>query len=178
MQTLLTKHVEAFTEADALEGNPKARQIKILLQQAVAHLDTDQALALRGRLAAAGRELTSAALVLTDTTKSRFNKVAPPQPVFVDPNRLATEGKDNAQPVAPTTIEKPAEDPGVDALYARILKMSPNAIVNVYGESSIEGMITTLGGDVNTAHKANQKAAYLKSLIEDRNKQPKDDAPE
>lgn len=109
----------------------------------------------------------------------RFNTTAPSNTVFIDPNSSAALGhaavaaieeEIEAEEVANEFGENP--DAGsVDAVYAKILKLSPNVIATTYGEGSILGMIEKLGGDLTKAEgfKLNQKAGYLKQLIEDRN---------
>lgn len=160
LETLL----QAFDEADEIKG-PQGAQVKRFIQQAVSTLDTQQGLTLRGRIVAGTRDVgVSGAVVVTEgESRGRFNTTPPPQPVFVDPNLKAAS---RVQPAAITNVAGgEGDENGVKAIYAKILKQSPNQVVAVYGEGGIEGMIKTLGGNPEHAKKPNQKAAYLKQLI-------------
>lgn len=160
---------QAFEHAQTLEsGAPGVRAAKRHLQQMAGELGfTDLALELRGKIASgdsSGRT-GRAALVQTGRPGGRFN-TRPPEEVFVNPN---TPSQNNVEPAASEEGEpEEAESSDVNAVYAKILKMAPSAILSVYGETSIMGMINTLGGSIEADKSPNQKAAYLKSLIKER----------
>jgi len=163
-QQLLDLLEQAFEKASNLEGtHHHARSIKILLQQATAHISTDTALKMRGQIATGGGPTQSAAIIQTGEGKRRFGTTPPPQEVFINPNMKTAD----ARP-AVTNDDKA----GVEEIYAKILKLTPQQIVQQYGESAVIGMIGVLGGSIAADRRPAQKAAYLKSLIENRGNEP------
>jgi len=157
--TLVGLLEQSFESASQLQHH-KARTVQMHLQRAVAELDPNKALELRGRLASGSREVESAAVVkTTGSAQGRFNTV-PPQQIFADPKRAAGTTTATAQPAAPTEKED-----NLRGLYEKIVKMSPNQIIQTYNEGGVVGMIKALDGDPEAAKKPNQKAAYLQSLI-------------
>lgn len=164
MDELISLLSQAFDAAHNLEGSShKARAVKLHLQRAMAELDTTKALELRGRLAKGDRGGDIEGTVQNQPSATRFNRTPPEQPVFADPTLAAGSTTGTAQPAA--TDEQTDE---VNELYRKIAKMSPNAVVAMYNEGGIVGMIKTLGGDPEQGKKANQKAAYLQQLIKDK----------
>lgn len=171
-QQLLDLLEQAFEKATQLEGtHHAARPIKILLQQATANLSTDTALRMRGQIATGG-PVQSAAIIQTGEGKRRFGTTPPPQEVFINPNMKAAD----APPAATDHANGGGDNSGVEGIYAKILKLTPQQVISAYGESGVIGMIKVLGGSIAEGRKPAQKAAYLKSLIENRGKdQPVDD---
>ena len=164
MDELINLLEQAFEAAHQLEGSShKARAVKLYLQRAMAEVDTDKALQLRGRLAKGDRSGGSDGTVQNQPSATRFSRTPPTQPVFADPILAAGSTTGTAQPAA--TDEQTDE---VKELYGKIVKMSPNAVVAMYHEGGIVGMIKTLGGDPEQGKKPNQKAAYLQQLIKDK----------
>ena len=159
---------QAFEHAQTLEaGAPGVRAAKRHLQQMAGELGfTDLALELRGRIASgdSNGRTGRAALVQTGRPGGRFN-TKPPEEVFVNPN---TPSQNNVEPAASEEGEQEAESSDMNVVYANILKMAPSAILSVYGETSIMGMINTLGGSIEADKSPNQKAAYLKALIKEK----------
>jgi hypothetical protein len=174
MDKLKSMIEDMFLHAQTLEaGNPGVRAVKRHLQQMSGELGfTDLALELRGKIASgegAGRTGRSA-LVQTNRASGRFN-TKPPEEVFVNPN---IPSPNNVGPAANEEGEQDAEAESSDAnvVYAKISKMAPSAILSVYGETSIMGMISALGGSIEAEKSPNQKAAYLKALIKERSETP------
>lgn len=175
MHKLKTMIEDMFLHSQTLEaGNPGVRAVKRHLQQMSGELGfTDLALELRGKIASgegAGRTGRSA-LVQTNRASGRFN-TKPPEEVFVNPN---IPSPNNVEPAANEEGEQEnaeAESSDVNVVYAKISKMAPSAILSVYGESSIMGMISALGGSIEAEKSPNQKAAYLKALIKERSETP------
>lgn len=164
MDELISLLEQSFEAAHQLEGSShKARAVKLYLQRAMAEVDTDRALALRGRLAKGDRSGASEGTVQNQPSATRFSRVPPEQAVFADPILAAGSTTGTAQPAA--TDEQTDE---VNELYKKIVKMSPNAVVALYHEGGIIGMIKTLGGDPEQGKKPNQKAAYLQQLIKEK----------
>jgi hypothetical protein len=167
-QQLLDLLEQAFEKATQLEGkHHAARPIKILLQQATANLNTDTALKMRGQIATGGGPVQSAAIIQTGEGKRRFGTTPPPQEVFINPNMKAAD----APPAATDKANGGGDNSGVEEIYAKILKLTPQQVVSTYGESGVVGMIKVLGGSISSERKPAQKAAYLKSLIENRGKE-------
>lgn len=165
MEELISLLEQAFEAAHNLEGSShKARNTKLHLQRAMSDWDTDKALAMRGRLAKGDRNIAGDGTVQNQPSETRFNRTPPTQPVFADPILAAGSTTVTAQPAA---IETEQSDE-VNELYRKIAKMSPNAVVAMYNEGGIVGMIKTLGGDPEQGKKANQKAAYLQQLIKEK----------
>lgn len=165
MEELITLLEQAFEAAHKLEGSShKARSTKLHLQRAMSDWDTDKALAMRGRLAKGDRNVAGDGTVQNQPAETRFNRVPPTQAVFADPSLAAGSTTVTAQPAA-TETEQQDE---VNELYRKIVKMSPNAVVALYNEGGIIGMIKTLGGDPEQGKKPNQKAAYLQQLIKEK----------
>lgn len=165
MDELISLLSQAFDAAHNLEGSShKARTVKLHLQRAMAELDTTKALELRGRLAKGDRGGDIEGTVQNQPSATRFNRTPPSQAVFADPILAAGSTTVTAQPAA-TEIEQQDE---VNELYRKIVKMSPNAVVALYNEGGIIGMIKTLGGDPEQGKKPNQKAAYLQQLIKEK----------
>ena len=163
MDELISLLEQSFEAAHNLEGSShKARAVKLYLQRAMAEVDTEKALQLRGRLANGGRNISSAGTVQNQPAATRFNRVPPDQPVFADPILAAGSTTVTAQPAATEQQDE------VNELYKKIVKMNPNAVVALYNEGGISGMIKTLGGDPSTGKKPNQKAAYLQQLIKEK----------
>mgnify|MGYP000420317516 CR=1 FL=1 len=172
MDKLKSMIEDMFLHAQTLEaGNPGVRAVKRHLQQMSGELGfTDLALELRGKIASgegAGRTGRSA-LVQTNRASGRFN-TKPPEEVFVNPN---IPSPNNVEPAANEEGEEEAESSDANVVYAKIIKMAPSAILSVYGESSIMGMISALGGSIEADKSPNQKAAYLKALIKERSETP------
>lgn len=175
MDKLKTMIEDMLLHAQTLEaGNPGVRAVKRHLQQMSGELGfTDLALELRGKIASgegAGRTGRSA-LVQTNRASGRFN-TKPPEEVFVNPN---IPSPNNVEPAANEEGEQEnaeAESSDVNVVYAKISKMAPSAILSVYGESSIMGMISALDGSIEAEKSPNQKAAYLKALIKERSETP------
>lgn len=164
MDKLISLLEQSFEAAHQLEGSShKARAVKLHIQRAMAEVDTDRALALRGRLAKGDRSGASEGTVQNQPSATRFSRTPPVQPVFADPTLAAGLTTGTAQPAA--TDEQTDE---VNELYRKIVKMSPNVVVATYNEGGIVGMIKTLGGDPEQGKKANQKAAYLQQLIREK----------
>lgn len=150
----------AFEAAESIQ-DPRMGAVKLSLQQAAANAGlTDFALHLRGRLVSGVREVGASG--------RRFSTV-PPANLAPPPNVSA------APPIAERAASEPEEaeqnqQENADAaasVFSKIANMSPSAIVNQYGESAIERMITANGGSLAEVEgkKPNQKAAYLKSLV-------------
>lgn len=164
--TLVGLLEQSFESASQLQHH-KARTVQMHLQRAVAELDPNKALELRGRLASGGREVESAAVVkTTGSAQGRFNTV-PPQQIFADPTKAAGSTTATAQPAAPTEQQVGEED-ALRELYAKIVKMTPSQVIQTYNEGGVIGMIKTLGGDHTQAKKPNQKAAYLQQIIKEK----------
>ena len=164
MDELISLLEQAFDAAHSLEGSHhKARAVKLNLQRAMAELNTEKSLVMRGRLASGDRMANDGGTVQNQSSATRFNRT-PPAQVFADPSQAAGSMTATAQPAAPDTQ---AED-DLKELYLKILKQSPNQVVTTYNEGGVVGMIKTLGGDPDTAKKPNQKAAYLQQLIRDK----------
>lgn len=160
--TLVGLLEQSFDSASQLQHH-KARTVQMHLQRAVAELDPNKALELRGRLASGSREVESAAVVkTTGSAQGRFNTV-PPQQIFADPKKAAGTTTATAQPAALT--DNPEKEDNLRGLYEKIVKMSPNQVIQTYNEGGVVGMIKALDGDPEAAKKPNQKAAYLQSLI-------------
>lgn len=161
MDELISLLEQSFEAAHQLEGSShKARAVKLYLQRAMAEIDTDRALAMRGRLAKGDRSGASEGTVQNQPSATRFNRTPPAQNIFADPISAAGSTTGTAQPAA--TDEQTDE---VNELYRKIIKMSPNVVLSTYQEGGVIGMIKTLGGDHTQAKKPNQKAAYLQQLI-------------
>lgn len=174
MKELLTIIEQAFDVAESLKGVGGTLEVKRLLQQCAAQLDIDTALRLRSRITSGPGVRNSGTTVVTNLSESRFSRT-PPQ-IFIDPNLMATGEKENAHPVANGEVTQeqndvPAVEPdaqdvkSVEAIYLKILKMTPEVVVRTYGESSIEGMIKVLKGKIIAGRKPVQKAAFLITLI-------------
>lgn len=164
MDELINLLEQAFEAAHQLEGSShKARAVKLYLQRAMAEVDTDRALALRGRLAKGDRSGGSEGTVQNHASATRFNRTPPAQAIFADPILAAGSTTGTAQPAA---TDEQTDD--VNELYRKIVKMSPNVVVSTYHEGGIIGMIKTLGGDPEQGKKPNQKAAYLQQLIKEK----------
>lgn len=164
MDELISLLEQSFEAAHQLEGSShKARAVKLHLQRAMAELDTQKALAMRGRLAKGDRSIASEGTVQNQPSATRFSRTPPSQQVFADPSLAAGSTTGTAQPAA--NDEQTDE---VNELYRKIIKMSPNVVVSTYNEGGIVGMIKTLGGDPEQGKKANQKAAYLQQLIREK----------
>jgi hypothetical protein len=170
MEELKAAISAAFAEAEQV-SDPRMSKVKLALQQAAANAGlTDLAFELRGKIA-------SGASPRADGFRkaNRFNTVPPNQSVFVDPNlsaarknaeRAASDKDDIEAEEAEANADAASNSDAAASVYDKIANMSPSAIVNQYGESAIEGMITAKGGDLKEVDgkKPNQKAAYLKSL--------------
>jgi len=164
MDELISLLEQSFEAAHNLEGSShKARAVKLYLQRAMAEVNTEKALQMRGRLAKGDRSTASDGTVQNKTSATRFNRTPPSQPVFADPSLAAASTIGTAQPAA---TEQEQDD--VNELYRKIVKMSPNVVVTTYGEGGIIGMIKALDGDPEQGKKPNQKAAYLQQLIREK----------
>ena len=53
----------------------------------------------------------------------------------------------------------------VEPLYQKIAAMTSEQVLNLYGESAIEGMIVKLGRNIATAKRPAQKATFLLNLV-------------
>jgi hypothetical protein len=157
---------QAFDDASKLQHH-KARTVQLHLQRAVAELDPNKALVLRGKLASGGRDIESQAIVNTTGRASRFNTTPPKEAVFADPTKAAGSTTATAQPAAPTEQQVGEED-ALRELYTKIVKMTPSQVIQTYNEGGVIGMIKTLGGDHTQAKKPNQKAAYLQQIIKEK----------
>lgn len=165
MDELISLLEQAFEAAHSLEGSHhKARAVKLNLQRAMAELNTEKSLAMRGRLASGDRLPSDGGTVQNEPSATRFNRTPPAQQVFADPTLAAGSTTVTAPPAATDTQ---AED-DLTELYRKIVKQSPNQVVALYNEGGIVGMIKTLGGDPEQGKKPNQKAAYLQQLIRDK----------
>jgi len=171
MEELKAAISAAFAEAEQV-SDPRMSKVKLALQQAAAHAGlTDLAFDLRGKISSGAAPRGESAR----SRANRFSTVPPNQTVFVDPNlsaarknadRAASEKDEMAEQEAEENANAASNADGAVSVYDKIANMSPSAIVNQYGESAIEGMITAKGGDLKEVEgkKPNQKAAYLKSL--------------
>lgn len=157
----------AFDAAESI-ADPRMGKVKLSLQQAAANAGlTDFAMVLRGRLSTG---LASRGTVRSGT---RFNTTPPATQTFVSPNLSAARqnaeraaSEENEVDEAVEAMNASANADAAESVYSKIANMSPSAIVSQYGESAIERMIVTKGGDLGEvdSKKPNQKAAYLKSL--------------
>ena len=176
--TIIEKSTELFDIIESLPSGPKRSESLLSLQRLVAQFDPQVALTLRGRIsnAPAGRATKFGGGIKTEGG-SRFN-TTPPAQVFANPTSATTTSEGAAVVATEQDAPEPEEiadsesqqdavavDAQVESIYAKIAQMSAEQIVNVYGESAIEGMIVKLGRNIKASKPTVQKATFLLNLV-------------
>lgn len=176
--TVIEKATELFDIIEGLPSGPKRSESLLNLQRLVAQFDPQTALTLRGRIsnAPAGRSAKFGGGIKTEGG-SRFN-TTPPAQVFANPTSATTTSESGAAVVATDQDAPEDEQPDsevqqdavaveaqLETIYAKIAQMSAEQIVNVYGESAIEGMIVKLGRNIKASKPTVQKATFLLNLV-------------
>ena len=177
---IIEKATELFDIIEGLPSGPKRSESLLSLQRLVAQFDPQVGLTLRGRLSNAptGKSAKFGGGIKTEGG-SRFNTI-PPAQVFANPNSATTTSESGAAVVATEEdapeIEQEAVDSEVqqeavaveaqvETIYAKIAAMTAEQVLNVYGESAIEGMIAKLGKTIASTKRPGQKATFLLNLV-------------
>lgn len=171
---IVEQAVALFTIIEGLPAGPQRSNGLLNIQLCVAQFDPQTALTLRGRLAnsPAGTSSLRTGGIKTEGT-ARFN-TTPPAAIFANPISATTNTSEEGAAVV-VSEEAPqdevpqdeavAVESQVEPLYQKIAAMTSEQILNLYGESAIEGMIAQLGKTIASSKRPGQKATFLLNLV-------------
>jgi hypothetical protein len=170
---IVEQAVDLFTLIEGLPAGPQRSQGLLNIQLCVAQFDAQTALTLRGRLtnSPAGTSSLRSGGIKTNGV-GRFN-TTPPTPIFANPTLATTTSEEGA--VVVVNDEAPQDEvpqdeavlieSQVEPLYQKIATMTSEQVLNLYGESAIEGMIVQLGKTIASSKRPGQKATFLLNLV-------------